>query len=78
MVFMVSVSEAKRRDSPHILTSVTLIFKSYFHLVSEKKVIPSLSEFVGLNIDFIARSAPKTNGNCITRGISLLSQLRKY
>ena len=69
MVFMVSVSEAKRGDYTHILTSVTLVFKSYFHLASEKKVIPSLSEFVGLNIDFIARSAPKTNGNCITRDV---------
>ena len=44
-----------------MLTSVALVLKSYFQRVSENNYVPLLSEFVSLNIDFIARSSPKTN-----------------
>ncbi|CAG8683960.1 16563_t:CDS:2, partial [Acaulospora colombiana] len=33
-------------------------FKTYFAWATEQNVIPSLSEFVRLNVDFIARSSP--------------------
>ncbi|CAG8647232.1 10166_t:CDS:2, partial [Diversispora eburnea] len=36
-------------------------FKSYFAWASDQNVIPSLSEFVRLNVDFVARSTPKSN-----------------
>ncbi|CAG8701462.1 17575_t:CDS:10, partial [Acaulospora morrowiae] len=36
-------------------------FKSYFEWASERDIVPSLSEFVQLNIDFIAKSTPKSN-----------------
>ncbi|CAI2192059.1 7259_t:CDS:2 [Funneliformis geosporum] len=37
------------------------VLKSYFQRVSENNHVPILSEFVSLNINFIARSSPKTN-----------------
>ncbi|CAG8539153.1 7746_t:CDS:10 [Ambispora leptoticha] len=37
------------------------ILKSYFQRASENDRAPTLSEFVSLNVDFIARSSPKTN-----------------
>ncbi|CAG8614229.1 11295_t:CDS:10, partial [Diversispora eburnea] len=37
------------------------VFKSYFAWASERDVVPSLSEFVQLNTDFVARSSTQTS-----------------
>ncbi|CAG8656216.1 11515_t:CDS:2, partial [Acaulospora morrowiae] len=37
------------------------VFKSYFTWASNQNVIPSLSEFVRLNVDFVARSSTQTS-----------------
>ncbi|RHZ59534.1 hypothetical protein Glove_363g45 [Diversispora epigaea] len=37
------------------------IFKSYFAWASERDIVPSLSEFVQLNTDFVARSSTQTS-----------------